>query len=933
MKFTFDQNQCISKSFAEELRHDVVLTMANATCPKRGQFENAAIGVITSGAPMSVVSNLITDNSVFGRCGSPSDEFSFAMKIIPIFSSQPGTVVLFELGEQNSPQISNGFLLASVVDFNGDTFFASIRYRNDMMYIATSHSNTDECNYLNNMLRNASSQSQQLSEFFVSVSYKLVPTTESSTGFRESVEYFFSNKETHARCNISGVIVNQTDLCLIPSSSAHILQIGATNNAFATSFHGEFKQFFFFNASLNEPSLLRLVQDTKLNALPVSPTEWKVSIPQGGGGLNLTHLPFYDDDLDPLVMLKIVPSTTLGSVFLFGERLTGTRFIPKNQTSGLTYIPTSINSFSVQGNQPCNVVFDSFRVFVSDSTCLDNNCYVGDGTLVSICLFRPGPIWIEVSQGSNQSISLPFPLYSIAYLPNKGRLFVTHTSAPLTSSMTNLTFGTNELSFDVQNSTAFSWVLPGECRGEYTSFGIYVSDVFREVIVCVRNIFDLPLVLPIDMGDIAINDFRIVRLDVFSREDFLVDALGNPSPFRTRLNPVDFVSSASIRFPGVVENDLFYLTSAATPTRCGDVKIGTTLFPMLFNGEEMFFVCIHIKPTVLVGTNFKPKGNITFLYVDKNGASLEQNITFRAVVPYFSRDAEFVFPQSVNATHDITLSASVTLDEFNSVIQFKIHTLPLHGTLLFLNGSVVASGSITPNKQFVYVPNPHYFSRLVGDIGDPDWFSFSIGGVPFNNSYSSPIYRCNIYIESEPDFKTSLVVPSFVHLVRDKSVPLGGVYWNDVYNGRYDIAVSVSLIKELAGRLDYVIPDQVNVRERTQSSVVVWGKPPAVQQMFDTLAVYLSTSEYLANTSQRVYVYVHYPVTDQVLNNKSVACETVHLFNLPVEQQPDTTLSIITGLLIFWAVFMLGSISYSIRNVAKIWNKTIKDGYQKVSRG
>ena len=572
-----------------------------------------------------------------------------------------------------------------------------------------------------------------------------------------------------------------------------------------------------------------------------------VSLAKEGGVINIT-LPF--------AAIKILPLTTLGSLFLFGTRLTNETIIFQNQMYGLEYVPFNIPSVTDKEGERCGTRFDSFAIYPTALSCVADECFLNGIYEVVICLYQPYSLWIEVPQGAIQPFSLPFPRFWLSRLPSKGQLLMTNTSTPIASSvLMNETFGNIELSFDVQNRTVFSWALSGECRGEHTSFGIYVDDVFRDVRICVRNVYDPPRVLPVDLGDITIDDFRIVRIDVLSSEDFLVDTLGNPSPFRTRLNQVAFIPSASIRFTGIVENDLFYLTSVITPTRCGNTKINSFLTPTLFAGEEVFLVCLRIKPTAVVETNLKPRANITFLYVDDNGASQEQNITFRAVVPYVSKNFEFTFTESPNAAHNITLA------EPNQAIQFKIHSLPLHGTLLFPNNSVVELGSIFAG-QLIYSPNPYYFNKIVGSTGDPDWFSFSVGGVPFNGNYSSPTYRCNIYIESRPSISPdqNLALPQYVHLSRGETTPLfRDMSWISLDDTLYTMRASLSLIENVAGALVFGSLDQVHILKQSEVGLVILGNPVEVFRVLESVGVFLAETQILKNATQKVDVSITYP--------------------------------------------------------------------------
>ena len=620
-----------------------------------------------------------------------------------------------------------------------------------------------------------------------------------------------------------------------------------------------------------------------------------VSLAKEGGVINATI---------PFTAIKILPLTTFGSLFLFGTRLTNETIIFQNQTYGLTYVPFNIPSVSDKEGESCETRFDSFAIYPTTLPCVDDACFLNGIYEVVICLYQPYSIWIEVSQGSIQSISLPFPRFLLSRLPSKGQLLMTNTSAPIASSaLMNETFRNTELSFDIQNRTVFSWALSGECRGEYTSFGIYVDDVFRDVRICIRNIIDPPRVLPVDLGDITIDDFRVVRLDVLSSEDFLVDAMGNPSPFRTRLNQAAFIPSASIRFTGIVENDLFYLTSVVTPTRCGNTKINSFLTPTLFGGEEVFLVCLHLKPTAVVETNLKPRANITFLYIDENGASLEQNITFRAVVPYVSKNFEFIFTESPNAAHNITLA------EPNQVTQFKIHSLPLHGTLLFPNNSVVELGSVFAG-QLIYSPNPYYYNKIIGETGDPDLFSFSVGGVPFNSNYSSPTYRCNIYIESRPSISPdqNLALPQYVHLLRGETTPLfRDMSWISLDDTLYTMRASLSLIENVAGALVFGSLDQVNMVEQSEVGLVIFGNPVEVFRVLGSVGVFLAETQTLKNATQKVDVSITYPyfnLTDH--EDGLVGCGKITFTAEPESLQARVfgLVDIINSVLLAWSALM-----------------------------
>ena len=419
LSFTFDQHSCLSRTFVEEIKREIVLTMdESASCPSRnGTFFNAAVGVRPAKQINSIVSNPLNTTSL-GTCGSINDQVTFAMHV-SLNSSMvrqgiEREIVWLEISPSGSTfsvstrHVGFQIMFFDIGDTPGQMWPLVLRYNNGNTLISNYASvgdtwNDASCTSLFLAIYYATYTEQTRTDYFMSISIKNVNVGSvdpvSGSTYREHYTYFFANYRTNETftCEFQGRF-NTAGFCTTPFPN-YVLRVGTSSLSLGvsrSSFPGEIAKLDIFNKALDITQMTSLFREGKPDSIGVMTTSSNqiIGVPKGGGKLNPNSIPFYDEDLDPLASIKIVPpmDSTKGAIFLFDQRVSKPTTILAGDLSNIYYVPSNASIFSTPFGETCNTTYDTFNVLGSDRVWPHESIFLGNGTLVSVCVYDIPPV-------------------------------------------------------------------------------------------------------------------------------------------------------------------------------------------------------------------------------------------------------------------------------------------------------------------------------------------------------------------------------------------------------------------------------------------------------------------------------------------------------------------------------------------------------------
>ena len=412
LSFTFDQHSCLSRTFVEETKREIVLTMdESSSCPTRNStFFNAAVGVRPAKQINSIVSNPLNTTSL-GTCGSVDDQVTFAMHVSINSSTlkrdSTGEIIWLETSPITTSHVdieSVGIQISSRLANYGLMSIVVLRYNGGYFPIGQTEilSYRTACSSFFRAIDRAIYEEKNKTAYFMSVSIKNVnvgsidPNTGSA--FREVTTFFFANYRTNETFTCEYVeSYSPSGICLVPFPN-YVLRVGTSvtlsHGTYTSPFPGEITKLEMFDTAFNTTQMMSLFKKGTPNSIAVSVPKWSFKVPKGGGKVALNSIPVYDDELDPLASIKIVPplDSTKGAIFLFGQRISKPTTILAGDLSNINYIPSNASIYSASLGGMCNTTYDTFNVLVSDRVWPHESIFVGNGTLVSVCIYDIPPV-------------------------------------------------------------------------------------------------------------------------------------------------------------------------------------------------------------------------------------------------------------------------------------------------------------------------------------------------------------------------------------------------------------------------------------------------------------------------------------------------------------------------------------------------------------
>jgi len=492
-------------------------------------------------------------------------------------------------------------------------------------------------------------------------------------------------------------------------------------------------------------------------------------------------------------------------------------------------------------------------------------------------LFSIDAFFIEVLQGTNQSIITNITSsFTLTTLPTIGFLYLNEQEPILED-----TYTFQELIYDADNPYIFTWALStGQCLGLYTWFMI---NTIVNVSLCIRDVYDPPIIEPIDLGNLGLNSQTVVELNVFSGDDFIQDVDGRYSQWRVKVAPYTYIPSAT--FSIINPSEYVSLFTASSPTTCGTNSLISPFYPMLYNSQELFLVCITIlNKTISLQPLFQ---ELYYVFESSVANSTLSNITFDVILPIYA----------YNTTTTMLQSDIFTLIEIITNVQnptFSLLSETSFGILSWNNMSLIDGDNFT---EIIYTPYSWFYNFFPPDtfVRPPDNFTFIID---WNDSSSLPyVYYINV---GAAPLEGMIEAPFSIALVRNEYTPIP-IVWIDENQNLYEISIFISLVQNLPGCLSYTLVSNVTVVSSTCILLAFTGLPIEVNQVLQTILMFLSTSAVLFNGTQSI--------TIQVLQDPFKTCDSIVIYDSTPVVPPSP---IIYDFIIFEAIAIVVLLGFCI---------------------
>ena len=449
LSFSFDQQQCMNGVFSGDgANSNLKITMQNgATCPQHSTYNNDATGVtpgigyrsVQSGPVGNIFQGLDRNDTVNSLTVSM---WLRAPKAIPNLSWGLVYLSLLEIGTtQNGPYggfdsiyhlpnyynyVTNDFVLRSYYlssypneadlefnSYNSDDYIHDSSSGDYGKYYTRSENGDngiDDCIQFRKMLYNATFTVSDKTYFIaITPDYEYIPP---STHTQRYVLFYIA--ETSSNISYS-CYVDQTTFPwgvfpvfhMQPNS---VIRVGTQMTDFDSPLAlmpspGSVRGFAFYNASLSVNDLTQIFMKGPANSLPVANKTGQLEVVAGGGVLQISQLPFFDADNDPITSIKLMaPFPLYGSLIYQNEILTSATIITSTQWNALMYIPYDPNAVSSSQSGQCITEFDSFNVQITDKPgCITSKCFINNTMRVSVCV-RDAPNFNLVNSDVSYSV-------------------------------------------------------------------------------------------------------------------------------------------------------------------------------------------------------------------------------------------------------------------------------------------------------------------------------------------------------------------------------------------------------------------------------------------------------------------------------------------------------------------------------------------------